>query len=81
MEAVIQDKFGHDVFIGNYVMVPVKSNSMGGWGEVLVGKVLSKTAHGIEIEGASQRHKTPSRITLVSDKFAFHWLNNQLHSV
>lgn len=81
MEAVIQDKFGKDVRIGDYVLTPLRSNSFGDWGRVTVGKVLAKTSHGIEIDGISTKVKTPSRITLVSERFAHLWDTNNLHEV
>lgn len=81
MEVVIQDKFGKDVRIGDYVLTPERSNSMGDWGSVTVGKVLDKSGHGVLIEGVSTRVKTSSRITLVSPRFAHLWNTNNLHEV
>lgn len=81
MEAVIQDKYNKPVYIGDYVLTPNRCNSMGDWGSMTVGKVLGKTAHGVEIEGVSTKVKTPSRITLVSKRFAQLWMSNDLHLV
>lgn len=81
MEAVIQDKHGKDVYIGDYVLTPLKCNSMGDWGQVTVGKVLDKNAYGVGIEGVSTRVKTSSRITLVSERFAQLWMSKELHLV
>lgn len=81
MEVVIQDKFGKDVRIGDYVLTPEKCNSMGDWGSVTVGKVIGKTGHGVQIEDIFTRVKTPSRITLVSPRFAHLWNTNNLHEV
>ncbi len=81
MEAVIQDKFGKDVYIGDYVLTPLRSNSMGDWGAVTVGKVIDKTGSGVKIEGIDTRVKTPNRITLVSERFAHLWKTNSLHEV
>ncbi|AWD90573.1 hypothetical protein KNT87_gp287 [Erwinia phage Cronus] len=81
MVPVIQDKYNKPVYIGDYVLTPLKARGMSDWGEVTVGKVLGKNAHGVEIENVSTRVKTPSRITLVSERFAQLWMSNELHLV
>lgn len=81
MDVVIQDKFGKDVRIGDYVLTPLRSNSMGDWGAVTVGKVIDKTGSGVKVEGVDTRIKTPNRLTLVSDRFAHLWFTNSLSEV